>query len=75
MRNISIGNTYRHFKGSLYTVITVAEHTETNEQLVIYSDIVTGNIYARPFEMFNSKVDRNKYPNTTQEYRFEQVIV
>ena len=63
MRSSLVGNTYRHFKGSLYTVIAVAEHTETNEQLVIYSDIVTGNIYARPFEMFNSKVDRNKYTN------------
>ena len=69
---IKAGDRFRHFKGTVYTVLAVARHTETDENLVIYSD-AQGNTWARPEGMFCSPVDRNKYPDIKQKYRFEKI--
>lgn len=63
---------YKHFKGDMYLVEDIAIHSETLEKLVIYRELYgEGKLYARPYNLFISKVDKKKYPDVEQEYRFE----
>lgn len=81
-RQIKLNAFYRHFKGFLIYTLDIAIHSETGEKLVIYNcyspddNKITSHkngIYARPVEMFLSEVDREKYPDAKQKYRFEEV--
>ena len=78
-RTIEIGKKYRHFKGKLYKVIDIVYDSESNndreyKKVVVYQALYGDNLkWARPYDMFNSLVDREKYPDVEQEYRFEEV--
>ena len=74
MREIKAGAVYRHFKGNKYKVIGLARHTETEELCVVYQPLYgEGGLWVRPYDMFASEVDYEKYPDVKQKYRFEEV--
>ena len=57
MLKIEIGKTYKHFKGNVYKIINIAKCSETQKELIIYQSQSTGDVWARPKEMWNEIVD------------------
>lgn len=74
MRDVEVGAIYKHFKGHKVKVLAIARDTEnTDSYAVIYEHLGDREIWYRPYDMFISEVDHEKYPEVTQRYRFEKV--
>lgn len=72
MDSIQHHSLYRHYKGNLYYVIGLAEHSETNEMMVVYHALYGDNeMWVRPLDMFLSEVPEGKENPTGQKYRFK----
>ena len=80
-REIKVGSIYKHFKGHVYKVIAIGYDSENyNEdnpdasRMVVYQNVEdSSDCWVRPYKMFNSLMDKEKYPDYIQKYRFEEV--
>lgn len=68
------GEFYQHFKGKLYQVKMLARDSETQREIVVYQAMYAPyDCWVRDLDEFMSLVDKEKYPQETQKYRFEHV--
>ena len=72
MEKIELKRVYRHFKGDYYLVEDIARHSETGDEYVVYRKLYgDGSLWIRQLDLCVIKVDKIKYPDCSQEYRFE----
>ena len=72
MREVKVGALYHHFKGHDYKVLMIGKSVDDLKEKVIYQNIDdTKAIWIRDKEEFLSKVDKEKYKDVEQIYRFE----
>lgn len=70
--DLMINGVYKHFKGKYYIVESIALDSESLEECVVYRGLYgTSPVWVRKKDDFLSKVDKEKYPDCKQEYRFE----
>lgn len=49
---------YKHYKGNLYEVFLTAQHSETEEWMVVYKALYGDEgMWVRPYDMFVSQVE------------------
>ena len=72
--NIHEGDFYRHFKGQIYQIRTIATNSEDESLMVVYQAMYPPfKVWVRPLSMFTEKLDTSKYPDAGQTFRFEKI--
>ena len=68
------GEIYRHFRGKKYRILHLAVSTETKREMVVYEAADgDGKVYVSMLDNFMEAVNREKYADAVQIYRFELV--
>ena len=63
---------YRHYKGNLYELVDVANHSETLEKMVVYRALYgERELWVRPAGMWNEKVNVDGKGVSRFEYKGE----
>ena len=74
-KNVNAGEFYKHFKGQIYQVRALAKNSEDNTPMVVYQAMYAPfKIWVRPLSMFLERLDKEKYPDAAQDYRFERIM-
>ena len=62
---------YKHYKGQLYEVICLAQHTETMEEMVIYKALYGDyKIWVRPKQLFDGLVTHEQSGKKIRRFEF-----
>lgn len=74
--NSMMGSVVEHFKGNYYLVLGIVNNATNNasigKQMVVYKALYgMGITWVRDVHEFLSEVDKTKYPDASQKYRFE----
>jgi hypothetical protein len=65
---------FKHFKDKNYKIVTIAIDSENELEVVVYKALYGDyKCYIRNADMFFSEVEKEKYPNVKQKYRFELI--
>ncbi len=68
------GEKYRHFKGGEYEIVSLAVGSEDGDSQVVYRAMYEPyTVYVRPLAMFMEPVEKEKYPDASQEFRFVKI--
>lgn len=76
-------NIVKHFKHKesvddplnyIYEFLGIVTHSEDHDKkFITYRSLKDHRVWIRPYDMFMSEVDHEKYPDVKQKYRFESV--
>jgi|InofroStandDraft_1065614.scaffolds.fasta_scaffold00063_123 hypothetical protein len=57
MQKITVGKTYKHYKGNIYKIIAIGKNSENLEEMIVYKSTKDGQIWIRPKSMWNETID------------------
>ncbi|MBU5478848.1 DUF1653 domain-containing protein [Eubacterium sp. MSJ-13] len=73
-KTVNEGEFYRHFKGQIYHIRALATNSVDNTPVVVYQAMYPPfKTWVSPFSTFLEKIDKEKYPDAVQNFRFEKV--